>query len=135
MKISIDIDDGRISEAVNRGIEEIDRETLGKIVNESLKSAFSNQDTIRDILLKKNTSYGGYVSYDGVQDWVKTIIADSVSSEDLESFKKKIFEVIEMDGKNIIIETMVKTLLSNMFSYDNQRNFEHEIMKAVSERN
>lgn len=131
MQISINIDDNKLSELVSKGIEEIDRETLGKIVNEALKEVFKDEEVVRTMLFEKSTDYYGKTRYGGLHDWVQEAMAQAVTESDYAEFKSQVYAIVKEHGQKMLLEVLTKTLVSNLFNYDNQMEFLNRIRSQL----
>ena len=128
MNITVNIDDTQMSKLINDGINALDDETVTKIAKQSLREAFKNTELARDILFERKNYY-----YE-LREWAKTAIAKTLTTADYEKFKDIVFEALGEHAKDIIIETLAKTLSNNLFTYEQQRTFGETLLNAIKER-
>ena len=128
MNITVNIDDTQMSKLINDGINAIDDETVKNIAKQSLCEAFKNTELARDILFERKNYY-----YE-LRGWAQTAIAKALTTADYEKFKALVFEAIDKHAKDIIIETLAKTLTNNLFTYEQQNTFGTTLVNAIKER-
>ena len=128
MNITVNIDDTQMSKLINDGINALDDETVTNIAKQSLREAFKNTELARDILFERKNYY-----YE-LRAWAQTAIAKSLTTADYEKFKALVFEAIDKHAKDIIIETLAKTLTNNLFTYEQQHTFGETLVNAIKER-
>ena len=128
MNITVNIDDTQMSKLINDGINALDNETVTNIAKQSLREAFKNTELARDILFERKNYY-----YE-LREWAKTAIAKSLTTADYEKFKDIVFEALGEHAKDIIVETLAKTLSNNLFTYEQQRTFGETLLNAIKER-
>ena len=128
MNITVNIDDTQMSKLINDGINALDNETVTNIARQSLCEAFKNTELARDILFERKNYY-----YE-LREWVQTAIAKALTTADYEKFKALVFETIDKHAKDIIIETLAKTLTNNLFTYEQQTTFGTTLVNAIKER-
>ena len=128
MNITVNIDDTPMSKLINDGINALDNETVTNIARQSLCEAFKNTELARDILFERKNYY-----YE-LREWVQTAIAKALTTADYEKFKALVFETIDKHAKDIIIETLAKTLTNNLFTYEQQTTFGTTLVNAIKER-
>lgn len=128
MNITVNIDNTQMSKLINDGINALDNETVTKIAKQSLREAFKNTELARDILFERKNYY-----YE-LREWAKTAIAKTLTTADYEKFKDIVFEALGEHAKDIIIETLAKTLSNNLFTYEQQRTFGETLLNAIKER-
>lgn len=130
MNITINIDDTQMSKLVNDGINALDNETVTNIAKQSLCEAFKDTELARDILFERKNYY-----YE-LRGWAQTAIAKALTTADYEKFKALVFEAIDKHAKDIIIETLARTLTDSLFTYEQQRTFGDKLVSAIrGERN
>ena len=83
------------------------------------------------ILFEKRGIYGD----PELRSWARDAIGKSLTEADYEKFKAFVFAAICEHGKDIIVETLAKTLTDNLFHYGNEQNFMAKIMEAVKNQN
>lgn len=128
MNITVNIDDTQMSKLINDGINALDDETVTNIAKQSLREAFKNTELARDILFERKNYY-----YE-LREWAKTAIAKTLTTADYEKFKDIVFKALGEHAKDIIIETLAKTLSNNLFTYEQQRTFGETLLNAIKER-
>ena len=128
MNITVNIDDTQMSKLINDGINALDNETVTNIARQSLCEAFKNTELARDILFERKNYY-----YE-LREWAQTAIAKALTTADYEKFKALVFETIDKHAKDIIIETLAKTLTNNLFTYEQQTTFGTTLVNAIKER-
>ena len=128
MNITVNIDDTQMSKLINDGINALDDETVTNIARQSLCEAFKNTELARDILFERKNYY-----YE-LRGWAQTAIAKALTTADYEKFKALVFEEINKHAKDIIIETLAKTLTNNLFTYEQQSTFGTTLVNAIKER-
>ena len=128
MNITVNIDDTQMSNLINDGINALDNETVTNIARKSLCEAFKDTELARDILFERKNYY-----YE-LREWAKTAIAKALTTADYEKFNALVFETIDKHAKDIIIETLAKTLTNNLFTYEQQRTFSDTLVNAIKER-
>ena len=128
MNITVNIDDTQMSKLINDGISALDDETVTNIAKQSLREAFKNTELARDILFERKNYY-----YE-LREWAKTAIAKTLTTADYEKFKALVFEALGEHAKDIIIETLAKTLSNNLFTYEQQNTFGATLVNAIKER-
>lgn len=128
MNITVNIDNTQMSKIINDGINALDDETVTNIARQSLCEAFKNTELARDILFERKNYY-----YE-LREWAQTAIAKALTTSDYEKFKALVFEAIDKNAKDIIIETLAKTLTNNLFTYEQQRTFSATLIDAIKER-
>ena len=128
MNITVNIDNTQMSKLINDGINALDDETVTNIAKQSLREAFKNTELARDILFERKNYY-----YE-LREWAQTAIAKTLTTADYEKFKDIVFEALGEHAKDIIIETLAKTLTNNLFTYEQQRTFGTTLVNAIKER-
>ena len=128
MNISVNIDDTQMSKLINDGINALDNETVTNIAKQSLREAFKNTELARDILFERKNYY-----YE-LREWAKTAIAKTLTTADYKKFKALVFETLGEHAKDIIVETLAKTLTNNLFTYEQQSTFGEKLVNAIKER-
>ena len=128
MNITVNIDNTQMSKLINDGINALDDETVTNIAKQSLREAFKNTELARDILFERKNYY-----YE-LREWAKTAIAKTLTTADYEKFKALVFETLGEHAKDIIVETLAKTLSNNLFTYEQQRTFGETLLNAIKER-
>lgn len=131
MQININIDDTQMSKLINDGINALDDETVTKIARQSLCKAFENPEMAKLILFEKHGIYGD----PELRSWARAAIGKSLTEADYEKFKDLVFAVVGEHAKDIIVETLAKTLANNLFNYENRHNFLAELVQAVKSQN
>lgn len=131
MQININIDDTQMSKIINDGINALDAETVANIARQSLCKAFENPEMAKLILFEKRGIYGD----PELRSWARDALSKSLTEADFEKFKAPVFEVIDKHAKDIIVETLAKTLTDNLFHYGNEQNFMAKIMQEVKSQN
>lgn len=128
MNITVNIDDTQMSKLINDGINALDNETVTNIAKQSLCEAFKNTELARDILFERKNYY-----YE-LRGWAQTAIAKALTTADYEKFKALVFETIGKHAKDIIVETLAKTLTDSLFTYEQQQTFGATLINAIKER-
>ena len=128
MNITVDIDNAQMSKLINDGINALDAETVADIARQSLREAFKNSELARDVLFERKNYY-----YE-LREWAQTAIAKTLTTADYEKFKALVFEALDNHAKDIIIETLAKTLTNNLFTYEQQNTFGATLVNAIKER-
>ena len=131
MQVNINIDDTQMSKIINDGINARDAETVTNIARQSLCKAFEDPEIAQTILFEKRGIYG----FTEIRPWVSAAISKSLTEADYEKFKDLVFAAIGEHAKDIIVETLAKTLANNLFHYENKDNFMVQIMQAVKRQN
>lgn len=131
MNITVNIDDTQMSKLINDGINALDNEAVTNIARQALCKAFENPELSQLILFEKRSIYGDPTE---LRQWAKNAISQSLTSADYEKFKALVFETIDKHAKDIIVETLAKTLASNLFTYENQNTFGERLVNALRER-
>ena len=131
MQVNINIDDTQMSKLINDGINALDDETVTKIARQSLCKAFEDPEIAKTILLEKRGIYGDTE----LRSWARDAISQSLTTADYEKFKDLVFAAIGEHAKDIIVETLAKTLTANLFHHENKRHFMAEIVQAVKNQN
>lgn len=130
MNITVNIDDTQMSKLINDGINALDNETVTNIARQALCKAFENPELSRLILFEKR----GIYSDPELRQWAKNAISQSLTTADYEKFKALVFETIDKHAKDIIVETLAKTLTDNLFTYEQQNTFGTTLVNAIKER-
>lgn len=127
MQISINIDDEKLTALVKKGIEEIDRESLGKVVNEALKTVFTDPVVVKKMMFECSRDYYGKEQYGAFQAWVQEVIAAAITPEDLEEFKKPVIDTVREHGRDMLMKVLADTFAKTLFTENNQVLLKHEI--------
>ena len=127
MNITVTIDDAQMSKLVNDGINALDDETVKSIAKQSLCEAFKDHGLAEQILFEKRGIYGP----PELRQWAKEAIGKSLSEGDYEKFREIVFATIDEHARDIIVETLARTLTDNLFTYLHQRNFADELIAAI----
>lgn len=136
MQININIDDTKLSELINKGIEEVDKETIKGLVNSTIQEIFSDPMMVKRMIFDTTVyEHSGNVYFGEIQDWVKKALVSTVTPEDTEKYKKQIYDTLATDGKNIIMETLARAFMESLFTYENRGLFHSEIMRSLSDQN
>ena len=130
MNITVNIDDTQMSKLINDGINALDDETVTNIARQALCKAFEDPELSRLILFEKRSIYGDLA----LRQWAENAISQSLTTADYEKFKDIVFEALGEHAKDIIIETLAKTLTNNLFTYEQQRTFGTTLVNAIKER-
>ena len=130
MNITVNIDDTQMSKLINDGINALDNETVTNIARQALCKAFENPELSQLILFEKRGIYADHE----LRQWAKNAISQSLTTADYEKFKALVFEAIDKHAKDIIVETLAKTLTDNLFTYEQQRTFGATLVNAIKER-
>lgn len=128
MNITVNFDDTQMSKLINDGINALDNETVRNIAKQSLCEAFKNTELARDILFERKNYY-----YE-LRGWAQTAIAKSLTTADYKKFKDIVFEALGEHAKDIIIETLAKTLSDNLFTFEQRRAFGDTLINAIKEQ-
>ena len=136
MQVNINIDDTKLSELLNQGLEEVDKETIKNLVNPTIQQIFSDPEMVKRMIYKTTVyEQSGHVYFGEIQDWVKEALRSTVTPEDTEKYKKQICDTLATDGKNIIMETLARAFMESLFTYENRGLFHSEIMRSLSDQN
>lgn len=129
MNITVNIDDIQMSKLINDGINALDNETVTNIARQALCKAFEDPELSRLILFEKRGIYDIEL-----RQWAKNAISQSLTTADYEKFKALVFEAIDKHARDIIVETLAKTLTDNLFTYEQQRKFGETLVDAIKGR-
>lgn len=130
MNITVNIDDTQMSKLINDGINALDNETVTNIARQALCKAFEDPELSKLILFERC----GIYSSPELRQWAKNAISQSLTTADYEKFKALVFETIDKHAKDIIVETLAKTLTNNLFTYEQQSAFGEKLVNAIKER-
>lgn len=126
MNITVNVDDTKLSELLRSGMDSIDGDTIKDIAKKAISEVFHDTEMAQRIILRKEI-YGSAE----LAPWVRQLLQDSVTQDDIDEFKNIVFTAIREHAYDMVVEALAKTLASNMFAYDNQRNFASELMTAI----
>ena len=127
MNISINLDETQMSKLINDGINALDADTVKDIAKKSLCKAFENEELAKQILFERPGIYGS----GELRRWAIEAISKSLTTADYEEFRAAVFSAINAHAKDIIIETLAKTLTDNLFTYQQQRTFGQKLVDAI----
>ena len=130
MNITVNIDDTQMSKLINDGINALDNETVTNIARQALCKAFEDPELSKLILFERCGTYSNLE----LRQWAKNAISQSLATADYEKFKALVFETIGKHAKDIIVETLAKTLTDNLFTYEQQSTFGTTLVNAIKER-
>lgn len=126
MNITINIDDTQMSKLVNDGINALDDMTVKNIAKQSLCEVFKNTEMAREILFEKDK----YYNYK-LRGWAEAAIEKTLTEEDFKQFKEIVFSAIGEHAKDLVVETLARTLTNSLFTYEQQRTFGDKLVSAI----
>lgn len=124
MKLSMEINDEQLSRLVNEELGNLDRETVRDIAVSGLREFFSNQDNVRNIILK----YGGRLgSQWELSPSFEQMVTSAIRPEDLREFTEKIMSVAMNDTRRLLEGAIARTFVANLFTEENKARFAWEL--------
>jgi len=124
MKLSIEINDEQLSKLVNEELGNLDKETVRDIAVSGLREFFSNQDNVRNIILKD----GGRLGYHWeLSPSFEQMLKSAIRPEDLREFTEKIMSVATNDTRRLLEGAIARVFVENLFTEQNKMQFAWEL--------
>jgi hypothetical protein len=125
MTLSIDINDQELKEVVEKGIKELNSETVGEIAKEAIKNYMQNPEVMKNLLFECEKRYSyDYTYYSNPQKWFLDLFANCFTHEEIEDYRQKMLSIVEQEKEGIIIKTLAeifsKMLVTDEFRYKMQ---------------
>ena len=111
MKLSIDIDDNELNEAITKGIKGLSNETITELAKGAVSEYLTTQSGIKDVLYQKRDGYWGEPR---IRDEVYKMLANSFSEEEIAKYRKILFDVLEKEGNNLLLAALSKVIADLM---------------------
>lgn len=107
MKLSIDIDDNELNEAITKGIKGLSSETITELAKGAVSEYLTTPNGIKDVLYKKAD---GYRQEPKIRDEVYKMLANSFSEEEIAKYRKILFDTLEKEGSNLLLAALSKAI-------------------------
>ena len=130
MNITINVDDKDLESKIAEGIQALDAEDIAKICKDVIVEAVSDKEFVRGILGVHHERYASE-SWWELHPKVLEILQKAVKPELASEFADKIEQAVKKDFHNLIVDSLAKAFVSQLFTCDAQSNMYEAIRHYV----
>lgn len=131
MQISVNIEDEKLNEILKAGIENADKDVVGRLATAALEKAFSDENIVGRMLFKVVGEYGGKVTFGEPRDWVENAVVKAITSEDMAKWRAAFLDIVDRNWKCMIMSALAEVFASNLFTFQNQCEFSRSFSDAI----
>ena len=107
MKLSIEIDDNELNEAVTKGIKGLSDETITDLAKGAISEYLTSQRGIDSVLYEKRDSY---YREPRIRDEVYVMLKNSFTPEEVAKYRAMLFNVLEHESSNLLVAALAKSI-------------------------
>ena len=122
MQISVNIEDEKLNEILKAGIENADKDVVGRLATAALEKAFSDENMVGRMLFKVTGE---------PRDWVENAMMKAITSEDMAKWKAAFLDIVDRNWKCMIMSALAEVFARNLFTFQNQCEFSRSFSDAI----
>lgn len=127
MQLTVELNDDELKNAIVGGIEKLSNETITELAKTAISAFLSKPDVIWDLIFKKpGNSYNSWrETRNEPAPWFTDMLTNSFSQEEVEQYRKMIFNTLEEHKRDIVVDAMAQCFSKSLISYDMQLQLAH----------
>ena len=122
MQITIDVDNAKMEEIVSEGVNELPKETLASVAQAAIAEFLKDKGVVESLVfesVRRDYYYGNtVVDYDRPRQWFKDMISSAFSSEEVEKYRKIIFDTIENETPKVLEKAITRCFADMLLDCD-----------------
>jgi len=107
MNLTINVDDQEFSKIIENGIKGLSNETITELAKNAVSEYLSNERVIQALIFEKDR-FGYGTNLDNPRGWFIRLVENSFSIEEIAEYRKKFFNLVDRNGKEIVISAIAE---------------------------
>ena len=128
MKISIDIDDSELNEAISKGVKDLSADTITELAKDAVSAYLQTTVGIEKVLYKDRRN--AWDAPDLRPEIVK-LLENSFTSAEVEAYRARIFKALEERGGNLMVQVLAELFSRMLMTEDVKRDIAVAIASAA----
>ena len=129
MNLTINVDDQEFSKIIENGIKGLSNETITELAKNAVSEYLSNEKVIQTLIFEKDR-FGYGTNLNIPRCWFIRLIENSFSIEELAEYRKKFFNLVDRDGKEIVISAIAEAFANLLVNDDMKTNLKIAFQKV-----
>lgn len=133
MKLEIDVNDKQLDEIINKGIKELNPETVAELCKQAIADYVTKPEIIERIIFKSRADWSGnysYVDRDHFTDLFESIIMKGISEDELKKYRELFFKQVgEINKTELMSNVMATVFVNSLMGSEERRAFIQELTK------